>query len=221
MLRYAPMKCFLVLLSLVAAGLQAQVPDGFQSIFNGRNIAGWHVSLTNHHGDTKEWRVFEGVLLGKQDREDNGGILLTDEKYKDFEVYIELKPDFGCDGGLFLRSNNNGQAYQVMLDYLEGGNMGGVYGERLQGVERKASDGWEKVWKKDDWNSIRAQITGEVPAIKVWMNGTLITEFQDTENHLPGGASEGMVAVQVHGGKRCKPGLEHRFRNLAVKKIGD
>jgi len=215
------MKCFLVLLSLVAAGLQAQVPDGFQSIFNGRNIAGWHVSLTNHHGDTKEWRVFAGVLLGKQDREDNGGVLLTDEKYKDFEVYVELKPDFGCDGGLFLRSNNNGQAYQVMLDYLEGGNMGGVYGERLQGVERKASDGWEKVWKKDDWNSIRAQIVGEVPAIKVWMNGTLITEFQETENHLPGGASEGMVAVQVHGGKRCKPGLEHRFRNLAVKQIGD
>ena len=44
-------------------------------------------------------------------------------------------PDYllvGCDGGLFLRSNEKGQAYQVMLDYLEGGSVGGVYGERLE-----------------------------------------------------------------------------------------
>jgi hypothetical protein len=215
------MRLYWILALVFGTSLQAQIPDGFRSVFNGRNIAGWHVSLTNHHGDTKEWRVFEGALIGKQDREDNGGIILTDEKYRDFEVYLELNPDFGCDGGLFLRSNNNGQAYQVMLDYLEGGNMGGIYGERLRGVERLPSDGWEKVWKKNRWNSIRARITGEVPAIKVWMNGTLITDFQDTENHLAGGASEGMVAVQIHGGKRCKPGLEHRFRNIAIKELGE
>lgn len=215
------MRRFATLLFFAAACLQAQIPEGFQSIFNGRNIAGWRTSLTNHHGDTKEWRVFEGALIGKQDRADNGGILLSDEKYEDFEVYLEINPDFGCDGGLFLRSNDNGQAYQVMLDYLEGGNMGGIYGERLSGVERKASEGWEKVWKKNDWNAIRARITGETPAIQVWMNGVLITDFKDTANHLPGGATAGMVAVQVHGGKRCKPGLAHRFRHIAIKKLSD
>lgn len=44
---------------------------------------------------------------------------------------MEVMPDWGCDGGLFLRSGEDGSAYQVMLDYLPGGNMGGVIGERL------------------------------------------------------------------------------------------
>ena len=215
------MRRFFILSLAAAACLQAEIPAGFEAIFNGRNLAGWRVSLTNHHGDTKEWRVFEGAVIGKQDREGNGGILLSDETYADFEIYLEIKPDFGCDGGLFLRSNGNGQAYQVMLDYLEGGNMGGIYGERLSGVQRTASQGWEKVWKKDDWNSIRARIVKEAPAIQVWMNGVQVVDFQDTANHLPGGAVEGMVALQVHGGERCRPGLEHRFRNIAVKRLSD
>ena len=87
-----------LLLLLLPCLLGAQVPDGFRSLFNGRNLAGWRMSLTNHHGDTREWRVFEGALVGKQDREGNGGILLTDESFGDFELHVEVKPDFGCDG---------------------------------------------------------------------------------------------------------------------------
>lgn len=109
-----------------------KIPAGFTSIFNGANLAGWHVSMTNHHGNTREWRVLEGNLTGRQSPAGNGGVLLTDKRYKNFEVYLEVKPDFGCDGGLFLRSNAAGQTYQVMLDYLEGGNIGGIYGERLE-----------------------------------------------------------------------------------------
>jgi len=97
-----------LLLALLPCSLGAEAPEGFRPIFNGQNLAGWHMSLTNHHGDSKEWRVFEGALVGMQDREGNGGILLTDEKFGDFEVYLEIKPDFGCDGGLFLRSTGSG-----------------------------------------------------------------------------------------------------------------
>ncbi len=204
---------------LIPLLLGAQPPDGFRSIFNGRNLAGWHTSLTNHHGDTKEWRVFEGALVGKQDREGNGGILLTDEVFGDFEVYVEIKPDFGCDGGLFLRSSGSGQAYQVMLDYLEGGNMGGVYGERLEGVVTKPAEGWREAWKDGAWNALRARIRGGAPRIEVWLNGTRVVDFQDTANRLPNRAEKGSIAVQVHGGNRCRPGLEHRFRNIAVREL--
>lgn len=214
-----PMIRWLTLFSLSAFVAFGQVPDGFTPIFNHQNIAGWHISLTNHHGDTSEWRIRDGVLTGTQNRKDNGGILLTDETYGDFEVYLELKPDFGCDGGLFLRSNEAGAAYQVTLDYLEGGMVGGIYGERLQGVETKPPTDWEKAWKRDDWNTLRARIEGDVPHIQVWMNGTKINDFQDTKNHAAGGATEGMIAVQVHAGSRCEPGKFHRFRNIAVKRL--
>ncbi|MBI1354491.1 MAG: DUF1080 domain-containing protein [Acidobacteria bacterium] len=207
-------------LLVAAAAGSAQVPEGFEPIFNHQNLAGWHISLTSHHGDTSEWRIREGVLTGTQRPAGNGGILLTDELYGDVEVYLEVNPDFGCDGGLFLRSNAAGQGYQVMLDYLEGGNMGGVYGERLEGVETTWSTDWEKVWKKGEWNVFRVRIEGATPHIQVWLNGTRITDFQDTANHAAGGATQGHLAVQVHGGEqRWKQGGFQRFRNIAVKRL--
>ena len=175
--------------------------------------------MTNHHGTTTEWRIAEGALTSRQRPAGNGGILLTDERYRDFELSLEVKPDYGCDGGIFLRSNSNGQAYQVMLDYLEGGNVGGVYGERLEGVEAKRSQRWQDAWRKDDWNKLRIRMEGAAPRITVWLNGTKITEFQDTLNHAAGGASDGMIGLQVHRGSRWAEGGFHRYRNIAVRPL--
>jgi hypothetical protein len=217
-----------VLTSLSVAG---QVPSGFKKIFNGKDLAGWHISKINHHGNTQGWTVKDGLLLGTQDKPGNGGILLTDRKYRNFEVSLEINPDFGCDGGLFFRSNERGQAYQVMLDYLEGGTVGGVYGERLEGVKPTSETGdksateWQKHWKKGEWNHLRARIEGDVPHIQVWMNGQQIVDWTDSANHLADGATDGMIAVQVHRSdpnsatSRWKPGGLHRYRNIAVKEL--
>ena len=110
------------------------VPDGFSPLFNGEDLTGWHVSTTNHHGTTPPYRVLHGMIVATQNPLGQGGILLTDRKFKNVELYMEVKPDYGCDSGLFFRSSEAGEAYQVTLDYLPGGGMGGIYGERLQGV---------------------------------------------------------------------------------------
>ena len=36
------------------------VPEGFTAIFNGRDLTGWHISSTNHHGTTPAYRVMHG-----------------------------------------------------------------------------------------------------------------------------------------------------------------
>ncbi len=110
------------------------VPDGFTPIFNGKDLTGWHVSKTNHHGITPDYHVTHGLVLATQRPLGSGGILLTDKKYRNVEVYMEVKPDWGCDSGLFLRSDEAGDAYQVTMDYLPGGTIGGMYGEGLNGV---------------------------------------------------------------------------------------
>ncbi|MBI4906710.1 MAG: DUF1080 domain-containing protein [Acidobacteria bacterium] len=190
----------------------------FQTIFNGSDLSGWHISKVNHHGETQGWKVERGAITGTQDKPGHGGILLTDRKYKNFEISIEVSPDYGNDSGLFLRASEKGEAYQVLLDYLDGGTVGGVYGERLQNVKGFIPN-WQDAWKRGDWNQLRARIEGDVPRIQVWMNGIKITDWRDTENHLPGGATEGMIAVQVHGGNRWIPGGKHRFRNIQIREL--
>jgi len=207
--------------------LLAAVPAGFTPIFNGKDLAGWHVSQVNHHGNSKGWSVKDGVLLATQDRPGNGGILLTDRKYRDFEVSLEINPDWGCDGGLFLRSNEKGDAYQVMIDYLEGGSVGGVYGEGLKGVDdgtgERVNRDWAKHWKKGEWNALRARIEGDVPHIRVWLNEVPLVDWTDNANHAADGATEGMIALQMHFSNqqtpRWKEGGFHRFRNVAVKEL--
>jgi len=197
----------------------ANIPAGFTPIFNGKDLTGWHVSETNHHGNSKGWTVEDGILTGAQDRPGHGGILVTDKSYKNYEIYLEVNPDWGCDGGLFLRSTEAGEAYQVMIDYLPGGSVGGVYGEGLKDVASFAAPGWQQHWKKGEWNTIRARIEGDIPHITVWMNGTQITSWTDTANHLPGGVLDGHIAVQVHMGNRWVEGGKHRFRNIAIREL--
>jgi lysophospholipase L1-like esterase len=198
----------------------ASVPQGFTPIFNGKDLSGWHISKTNHHGTTPDWKVANGVLTGSQNPSGKGGILLTDKRYRNFEVYAEINPDWGCDGGLFLRSSEKGEAYQVLLDYREGGTLFGVYGERLQNVPTHSIAEWEKYYKKGEWNSVRARIQGDIPRITVWVNGEQVTSWSDTANHAAGNAVDGMIAVQVHGGNKIwKEGGQHRFRNIAVREL--
>jgi len=215
----------LVPVALVLAG----IPEGFTPIFNGKDLAGWHISQTNHHGNSSGWSVKDGVLLATQDRPGNGGILLTDRKYKDFEVTVDVKPDWGCDGGLFLRSNEAGDAYQVMIDFLEGGVVGGIYGEGLKGLDPannadRVDRDWRKSWKEDDWNTLRARIEGDVPHIQVWLNDHQLVDWTDSANHAADGATDGMIALQMHASNpqmpRWKQGGYHRFRNIAVREIG-
>jgi hypothetical protein len=223
-----------LLAALAAAPLAAAVftavegvPAGFTPIFNGKDLSGWHRSETNHHGNTKAWTVKDGIILGTQDRPGNGGILLTDEKYRDFEVSLEINPDWGCDGGLFLRSSEKGEAYQVMIDYLQGGSVGGIYGEKLEelprGTGQRINRDWMKHWKKGEWNALRARITGDVPRIQVWLNEQPLVDWTDTANHAKDGATEGMIALQLHYSNahtpRWKEGSYHRYRNIAVRQL--
>ena len=47
-------------------------------------------------------------------------------------MILEVLPEWrGPDSGLYLRSTEDGKAYQAMIDYHENGNIGDIYRERL------------------------------------------------------------------------------------------
>ena len=126
-------------LALLAPARAAE--DGFIPLFDGKTLKGWHASASTGHSRASgnksggRWVVEDGAIVGSQDIPGNGGILITDEKFGDFEIVLEMNNDFGPDSGLFLRSTEEGTAYQAMIDYHANGNLMGLYGEGALGAK--------------------------------------------------------------------------------------
>ena len=174
---------------------------GFVSIFDGQTLKGWHIDAQTGHSKKSgnksggRWVVENGVIVGSQDIPGNGGLLMTDKQYGDYEVVLEMNNDFGPDSGLFLRSDEKGTAYQAMIDYYKGGNLMGLYGEAgLKAQAQRAqllvprtpekirvitgskggpvplpfpmtAEEWPKFWQHGQWNELRARIVGNPPHI--------------------------------------------------------
>ncbi|HIM28829.1 MAG TPA: DUF1080 domain-containing protein [Planctomycetes bacterium] len=113
------------------------------NLFDGKSLDGWHKNAQKiGHGTGGTWRVEDGAITGEQDPpgSGNGGILLTDKKFGDFELLIDMKPDWGVCSGLFLRGNDRGQCFQMMVDYHDAGNVGHLYGEGTTGFNTRTFD---------------------------------------------------------------------------------
>src|SRR5215813_5405929 len=78
------------------AAQQPAKNDGYSSIFDGKSLKGWHVSAQTGHSRASKnksggrWVVEDGALVGSQDVKGNGGLLITDKAYGDFEVKLEM-----------------------------------------------------------------------------------------------------------------------------------
>jgi hypothetical protein len=215
---------------------------GYISIFNGKDLDGWQVSAKSGHSRKSKnksggrWVVEDGVMVGSQDIPGNGGIIITDKKYKNFEIVLEMRNDFGPDSGLFLRSNDKGQAYQAMIDYHKGGNLMGIYGEGFPGGQphvrnfnflnevtkiRKVEcpfplpvspEQWPQFWKHGEWNELKARIAGSPPRLTTWIKGVMFMDYTDKVSR----AEEGGIALQIHGGGDSTKQFV-RYRNIRVK----
>jgi len=214
------------------------------SLFDGKSLKGWHISTKTGHSRASgnksggKWEIVDGAITGCQDIPGNGGIIITDEKFMDFEVSLEMRNDFGPDSGLFLRSTEDGKCYQAMIDYHANGNLMGVYGEGLGGkphlrnftfqklvtdIKEDAApvklpitpEKWKDFWKHGEWNELKASIVGNPPKVTTYIKGVKFMEYTDTEKRLP---DAGGIALQVHGGGDFTKEFV-RYRNIKVRKI--
>jgi hypothetical protein len=237
---------------MLTTAVLAATPDeqGFEKIFDGQTLKGWHASAQTGHSKASDhksggkWVVEDGAIVGSQDIPGNGGILITDEKFGDFEIALDMKNDFGPDSGLFLRCTEDGKCYQAMIDYHVGGNLMGIYGEGLGGKPHlrnfsfkqtvddieihsefnkvkipvpfpMTKEEWPKFWHHGEWNELRARIVGNPPTITTWIKGVKFMEWTDTEKRL---ADKDGIGLQLHGGgDRTKEYV--RYRNIRIKRL--
>jgi hypothetical protein len=104
-----------------------------------------------------KWEVRDGVLIGGQDGPrlkhpktgvdwGIGGYLVTDQTYGDFELSLEARPDWPVDTGIYLRTSDRNQGFQVLLDHREDGGIGFIYGNGI-GAFNTRPYGLSAQWK--------------------------------------------------------------------------
>ncbi len=92
-----------------------EVPSGFQAIFDGKTLSGWHgqpqMSPQEAAAATAEdkakwqaetephWSVNESAIVN----DGHGPYLTTDKNYRDFELLLQYKTVAKADSGIYLR----------------------------------------------------------------------------------------------------------------------
>jgi hypothetical protein len=236
-----------VIFGVSSPPVQAEVPDGFASLIDGKTFAGWTVPL----GDNGHWKIVDGVIDYDASSEASGDKnLWTKKEYGDFVLradwriketpYINprvpiVRPDgthkLGADGkeirisvpdsdsGIFLR----GQGKSQVNIWCWPTGSGEVYGYRMdKSMSPEVRKGVTPITNADnnigEWNTFEITMLGDRLSVK--LNGVQVIE----DAQLPGIPSQGRLALQHHGGKdkegnwRSPPALV-QFRNIFIKEI--
>ena len=223
----------LATIAALATGLGQPTADGRHLIFDGRDLAGWHFSLTSAHGSTGNARVEDGAIVLRQRPYGQGGLLMTDKRYRNFDLYLEALAPPGCNSGIFLRSTETGWAYQIeLVEGLLGNGTGALIGEGLRISDPVRAPDLKDIWRPGEWNSFRIRMEGDAPHVTLWVNGVQVWDVQQTANMQVAGETDGHIGLQLHWGSTYqpdlsgpgigptwKPGGAIRFRNIAVREL--
>jgi hypothetical protein len=215
----------------------AKAEDGFVTIFNGKDLAGWH-------GLEEYWSVKDGMIVGKETKEKSKQTFLVFEGggIKDFEMRLKFKfatPD--GNSGIQFRSKVVDPAtskvggYQADFDatnkltgivYDEAGVAGGrgimsKRGMKTHWGNADKADKEEPLDKSDaeikeaikvgEWNDVVLRVQGNHFVYQI--NGVTTTEM--TDEHPTKAVADGVIALQMHAGFT----MEIQFTHINLKKL--
>jgi hypothetical protein len=220
------MNCFSNLLtvlyavSLMGAALlkEKKTLEGFEPLFNGKDLTGW---IVNEDGKMDLWGAENGVLFVKGK---GGGWLMTEKEYANFELRLEFKLPVGGNSGVALRSRMKGRPshdagleIQLLDDewHKDPKNYKGLKKTQLTGsiygIVPPSQDANKKI---GEWNEMRIRARGR--HITVVLNGIKIVDanlddYKASEKDHPGMKhTKGHLGLQSHDGRV-------EFRNIYLK----
>ncbi|MEK6478053.1 DUF1080 domain-containing protein [Catalinimonas sp. 4WD22] len=201
-----------------------------RSLFNGKNLDGWHVDVPemDENPDARNpFVVRNGMLVSLGTP---GGHLITDENYQDYRLEVEYR--FANEPGncgvlvhastpralyeMFPKSievqmmHENAGDFWCIVEDIKVPNMVERRGPKkdwgiTEGKGRRIlnlTDGTEK--PLGEWNSMRIECLND--EVKVWLNGELVNHGYNCT------ASSGQIALQAEG-------VEVEFRKVALTPI--
>ena len=230
---------FIVLLSLATASLAG---DGWNSLFNGRNLSGWMVKKAPADSGTTFWRVVDGAIeansleYGKHDYV----WLLTEKEYGDFVLRLKFQAfrDSPGNSGVQIRSRYDNEASWLdgpQIDINPPGfwRCGMIWDETRENKRwlypEIPKDEWVDstmavpgivFYFNDDnpaWNEL--EISAQGTQLKAVLNGVSIMKWDgagvlDDEVHKRYNVGmKGHIALQIHRNDE----LKIRFKDIQIK----
>ncbi len=243
------MKRLLLLVTILSFRLNVtaqDVPNGFTSLFNGKDFASWIVPI----GDNGHWQIIDGVIDYDAESEAKGNKnLMSGKKYKDFILYVDwrIKETPWVNEGVPIilpsglhKLDENGEVIKIkvpdsdsgILYRMPGGSQaniwcwpigsGEVYSYRMNKdypaeVRRGVTPKVNADRNIGEWNTFKIMLRGEY--LTVELNGQTVIDGA----HLPGLPLEGRIGLQHHGSKRegkwAGPPSLVQFKNIYIKEL--
>jgi hypothetical protein len=247
-MKVVPFFSLISLIYLWPSGSQVsatQGPDGFTSLFNGRDLTGWKIPA----GDNGHWRIVGGVIDYDAESEAKEKDLWTERTYRDFTLRVEWRikstpyvnpsvPIIRFDGT--HKKDAAGREIRIPVPDSDSG----IY---LRGTSKAQVNIWswpigsgEVYGYRTDTKmppAVRAGVTpkrnadrdiGEWNAFEITMRGSRLDVVLNGEHvivgaELPEVPAEGPIALQHHGAKKdgawvLPPSLV-QFRNIWIKEL--
>ena len=195
--------------------LRKEDPNGFEPVFNGKDLAGWE-------GPVENYEVKDGAVVCKPGK---GGTIFTKAEFGDFIARLEFKMPPGGNNGLAIRYPGEGNpAYAGMCELQVLDSEHPKYLERIDPRQAHgsaygmapAARGYLR--PAGEWNYQEVTVIGST--VKVELNGNVILDADLST------VSE-FMANSPHPGKDLKRGhfgfAGHsdpvQFRNVAIKRL--
>jgi hypothetical protein len=188
-------------------------PEGFESLFNGKDLTGWKV---NKGGNRAIWGADHGILFvnGR-----GGGWLMTEKEYADFEIWLEYKMPKHGNSGVALRSPMEGDpAYVGMeIQLLDDADYKGLRPAQYTGSIYDVVPPSQHVGKPaGEWNKMRIIAKGR--QVIVEHNGVKVVDANLDEHKNRADKHPGLLRQKGHLGLQSHDGRVE-FRKLYVKPL--
>ncbi len=214
---------------------EAEVKDGWVSLFDGTSTKGWHKYGTNTIGAA--WKVVDGALhLDASEKENwqikNGGDIVSDEEYENFDLKLEWKIDTCGNSGIMFYVHEDTMKYKFPW---ETGPEMQVLDNKCHPdakiIKHRAGDLYdlitvskETVKPALEWN--QAEVKCVNGKLELFLNGEAVVTTQLWDDNwkkmvagskfskMPGFGTykKGRIALQDHGNNVW-------YRNVRIKKL--
>jgi acetyl esterase/lipase/CubicO group peptidase (beta-lactamase class C family) len=183
-------------------------------------------------GGTAQYRVENGVIIGRTNEGSPNTFLCTDRDYANFELVFETRCDPDLNSGVQIRSHVYAADTPQESQLGRIRKQGEVYGYQCEVAEARLGvsgnfwdEGRRTRWLDDfserpearsafragEWNEYRILAVGD--HIRSWVNGVPCADFRDDRD------ASGFIGLQVHGIRPGTGPFEVRWRNLRVREF--